>query len=103
MKTLPKTAQQVLLGVTRPPADAALTDVLLFRVGHHNGLGSGADDRWPVNSIFQLLLALTQPVASFFAAFLHFPVTGISRLVGKITFELGRTGALSGLAPCYNR
>jgi hypothetical protein len=66
----------------RPPADAALTDVFLFRVCHHNGLGSGTDDRWSVNSIFQLLLALTQPVASFFAAFLHFPVTGISRLVG---------------------
>jgi hypothetical protein len=29
-----------------------------------------------------LLLAFTQPVASFFAPFLHFPVACVSRLVG---------------------
>jgi hypothetical protein len=40
-----------------------------------------------VNSISNhLLLALTQPLASFFAPFLHFPVTGVSRLVGQNYF-----------------
>jgi|EndMetStandDraft_3_1072993.scaffolds.fasta_scaffold545171_3 hypothetical protein len=55
--------------------------VVLFRLCDHNGLGFG-HDRWRVHSISYLLLAFTQPVASFFAPFLHFPVACVSRLVG---------------------
>jgi hypothetical protein len=52
-------------------------------------------DRWRVHSISHLLLAFTQPVASFFAPFLHFPVTGVSRLVGQNYFRIGSHGRLS--------
>ena len=39
-------------------------------------------DRWRVETISYFLLALAQRFFSFFAPFLHFPVTGVSGLVG---------------------
>jgi hypothetical protein len=54
--------------------------MMVVRLCHHIGFGLG-HDRWRVHA-FHLLLAFTQPVPSFFAPFLHFPVTGGSRLVG---------------------
>jgi hypothetical protein len=57
------------------------TNVVLFRLSHYRGLRLGRDC-WRVHSISYLQFALTQPFLSFFAPFLHFPVTGVSRLVG---------------------
>ena len=70
--------------------------IVLFPLRHHIGFGH---DRWRVHAPFHFLLAFTQPIASFFAPFLHFPVTGVSRLIGENYSRIGSQGGSPKIGP----